>query len=128
VGVDDDLGPAEGARGLFREPEQNAAVALPLEVAADGDEAKACLDVADEVDAHGAYDLAVAHEHVRKMAALEFIWVVLVVGVARQQRGEDRVPADGMIGRPFARWSHGLKSITREVHLRLSRTRSRLPA
>ena len=33
VGVDDDLGPAETARGLFRELQQNAAVALPLEIA-----------------------------------------------------------------------------------------------
>src|SRR6516164_4635133 len=92
VGVDDDLGPAEGARGLFREPEQNAAVALALEVAANGDEAKACLGVADEVDAHRAYDLAVADEHVGKMAALEFIRGVVVIGLARQQGGEDRVP------------------------------------
>src|SRR5215510_14891202 len=52
VGVDDDLGPAEGARGVFRELEQNAAVAVPLEVSADDDEAKPCLDVAAEVHAH----------------------------------------------------------------------------
>src|SRR5262245_31972525 len=63
MGVDDDLGPAKGARGLFRELEQNAAVALALKIAADGDEAKTCLGVADEVDAHRAYDLAVADEH-----------------------------------------------------------------
>src|SRR5262249_59109689 len=30
VGVDDDFGPAEAARGVFREAQQNAAVALPL--------------------------------------------------------------------------------------------------
>ena len=88
---------------MFREPEQNAAVALALEVAANGDEAKACLGVADEVDAHRAYDLAVADEHVGKMAALEFIRGVVVIGLARQQGGEDRVPANGVIGRPFAR-------------------------
>src|SRR5499433_4476396 len=70
VGVDDDLGPAKGARGLFRELEQNAAVALALKIAADGDEAKTCLGVADEVDAHRAYDLAVADEHVGTVAAL----------------------------------------------------------
>src|SRR5215472_6127232 len=67
VGIDDDLGPAEAARGVFGEPEQDAAVALPLQIAMDGDEAKACLGLADEVDAHRAYDLAVADEHVRKM-------------------------------------------------------------
>jgi len=78
-------------------------VALALEIAADGDEAKTCLGGADEVDAHRAYDLAVADEHVRKMAALEFIRVVLVIGLARQQSGEDRVPANGVIGLPFVR-------------------------
>ena len=71
VGIDDDLGPAELARGVFGEPEQNAAVALALQIAADGDEPKACLGLADEVDTHRAYDLAVADEHMRKMAMLE---------------------------------------------------------
>src|SRR5262249_194832 len=75
VGIDDALGPAEAARGVFGEPEQNAGVALPLQIAADGDEAKACLGLADEIDAHRAYDLAVADEHVRKMAMLEFVRV-----------------------------------------------------
>src|SRR6516165_3696247 len=68
VGIDNDLGPAEGARGAFRELEQNAAVALPLQIAADRDEPKACLGLADEVDAHRSYDLTVADEHVRKVA------------------------------------------------------------
>ena len=62
----------------------------------------ACVRV-DEVDAHRAYDLAVADEHVRKMAGLEFVRVVLVIGLARQQSGEDRVPANGVIGLPLAR-------------------------
>src|SRR5262249_45443646 len=82
---------------------QNAAVALPLEIAADGDEAKARLDGADEVDAHRSYDLAVAEEHVRKMAGLELIRGVLVVGLTRQQSGEDRGPANGVIGAPLLR-------------------------
>jgi hypothetical protein len=38
VGVDDDLGFAEKARGIFRKPEQDAAVALPLAVAPDAGE------------------------------------------------------------------------------------------
>src|SRR5215813_2115538 len=114
VGVDDDLGPAEGARGLFREAQQNAAVALALEIAADGDEAKACLGVADEVDAHRSYDLAVADEHMRKMAALEFIRVVLVIGLARQQCAEDRVPANGVIGAPLQRRLYRPQRITLE--------------
>jgi hypothetical protein len=63
----------------------------------DGDEAKACLGLADEVNAHRAYDLAVADEHVRKMAMLEFVRVVPVIGLARQQSAEGRVPANGMI-------------------------------
>jgi len=99
---------------LFREPEQNAAVALALEIAADGDEAKACLGVADEVDAHRAYDLAVADEHVGTMAALEFIRVVLVIGLARQQSGEDRVPANGVIGAPLLRRSRRPQRVTLE--------------
>ena len=114
VGIDDDLGPAEAARGLFREPEQNAAVALPLQIAADGDEAKACLGLADEVDAHPAYDLAVADEHVRKMAMLEFVRVVLVIGLARQQSAEDRIPANGMIGAPLLRQSRRPQRVTLE--------------
>jgi hypothetical protein len=114
VGIDDDLGPAEAARGLFREPEQNAAVALPLQIAADGDEAKACLGLADEVDAHRAYDLAVADEHVRKVAMLEFVRVVLLIGLARQQSAEDRVPANGMIGAPLLRQSRRPQRVTLE--------------
>jgi hypothetical protein len=35
VGVDNDLGLAEKARGVFRKPEQDAAVPLLLEVAPD---------------------------------------------------------------------------------------------
>src|SRR5262245_26236148 len=123
VGVDDDLGPAESARGLFRELQQNAAVALPLEIAADGDEAKARLVVADKVDAHRSYDLAVAEEHVRKMAVLEFIRVVLVISLTRQQSGEDRVPANGVIGAPLPRRLYRPQRITCEriSHRRLCR-------
>src|SRR5262249_18316747 len=97
------FGSAASEVGVFGEPEQNAGVALPLQIAADGDEAKACLGLADEIDAHRAYDLAVADEHVRKMAMLEFVRVVLVIGLVRQQSAEDRIPANGMIGAPFLR-------------------------
>ena len=110
---------------MFREAQQNAAVALALEIAADGDEAKACLGVADEVDAHRPYDLAVADEHMRKMAALEFIRVVLVIGLARQQCGEDRIPANSVIGAPLQRRLHRPQRITLERigHRRLRRIR-----
>jgi len=37
---------------LFGKSEQNAAVALPLNIAPDADEAKACLVLPDDVDAH----------------------------------------------------------------------------
>src|SRR5262249_24206109 len=47
----------------------------------------------------------VADEHVRKMAMLEFVRVVLVIGLARQQSAEDRIPANGGIGAPFLRQS-----------------------
>src|SRR5262249_36494791 len=99
------FGSAASEVGGFGDPEQNSAVALPLQIAADCDEAKACLGLADEIDAHRAYDLAVADEHVRKMAMLEFVRVVLVIGLVRQQSAEDRIPANGMIGAPFLRLS-----------------------
>ena len=37
MGIDDDLGAAEGTRRLLRELEKNGAVALPLQVVADAD-------------------------------------------------------------------------------------------
>src|SRR4029077_14757416 len=100
-GINDDLGPSEAARGVFRESEQNAAVTLPLQIAADRDEPKACLGLADEVDAHRAGDLTVADERVRKMAILEFVRVALVIGLARQQSAEDRIAPNGMINAPL---------------------------
>src|SRR5713101_2612958 len=101
MGIDDDLGAAEGTRRLLRELEKNGAVALPLQVAADADEAKARLRGVDEVDAHGADDLAVAQEHMRETAGLEFVRVALVVGLSRQQGRKNRIPADCMIGGPL---------------------------
>ena len=103
MGINDDLVPAEAARGVFREPQQNAAVALPLQIPADRDEPKACLGLADEVDAYRSYDFTVADERVRKVAMLEFVRVVLVIGLARQQSAEDRIPANGMINAPLLR-------------------------
>src|SRR5262249_60075687 len=93
---------------------QNAAVALPLQIAADRDETKACLGLADEVDAHRAYDLIVADEHVRKMTMLEFVRVALVIGLTRQQSAEDRIPANGMINAPLIRRSHRPQRVTFE--------------
>src|SRR5262245_10209305 len=52
VGVDENVRHAANARGLFRKSEQNAAVALPLNIATDADETKACLVLPDDVDAH----------------------------------------------------------------------------
>ena len=54
--------------------------------------------VVDEVDAHGADDLAVAHEQMGNMTGLEFVGVVFVVGLPRQQGREDRITTDGVIG------------------------------
>ena len=81
---------------------------------------------ADEVDAHRPYDLAVADEHVRKMMVLEFIRVVLVIGLTRQQSGENRVPANGVIGAPLLRRLYRPQRITREriSHRRSCRIRS----
>src|SRR6266516_3196999 len=107
VGVDHDLGLTESTGRLFGESEQSAAVALPLEIAADADEAKTCRLLADQVDAHRTADLAVVYQHVGTMPRRELLCVVLVLGQARQQGSEDRVPANGVIGGPFARRSYG---------------------
>jgi hypothetical protein len=42
MGIDDDRGFAETACGVLRKPEQDAAVPLPLVIAPDAQEAKAC--------------------------------------------------------------------------------------
>ena len=114
MGVDDDLGPAEGARGLLGESQEHGSVTLALEVAANGDEAKAGLHRVDQIDAHGAYDLAIANQHMREMAWLEFVRVVLVVGLPWQQAHKDRIPADGVIAAPLLRRSHRSQRITLE--------------
>ena len=73
---------------------------LPLEIVADADRRRRACGI-DEVDAHGTDDLAIAHEEVRKMTGLELVRVVLIVGVPRQQRREDRITTDGVIGDPI---------------------------
>jgi hypothetical protein len=129
MGVDDDLGPAEGARCSLRKIEENRAEALPLRIPADADEAKAGLRLVDEIDAHRAHDLAIADEHMREIAGLEFVRVAFVVGLPRQQRSKDRVPADRMIGDPLLRRLYGPQRIalTGIGHLGQSLSRSRLP-
>src|SRR5262245_51535661 len=77
MGVDNDLGLTESAGGLFGEFEQNAAMALPLEITADTDEAKSCHLLVDQVDAHRADDLGVVHQG--KMPRREFVRVTLVI-------------------------------------------------
>jgi hypothetical protein len=67
---------AAKARGVFRNPEQDAAVALPLEIAPDADQAKACPALANEIDAHYAHDFAVAQQHVWKVAGRDLVAVV----------------------------------------------------
>jgi hypothetical protein len=111
VGADDDFGLTKSTGGLFSESEQNAAVALPLEIAADADEAKTCLLRADQIDAHRTHDIAVVYQHMRKMIGRKFVRVASVIGLARQQGSEDRVPANGVIGGPFSRRSHGPEGI-----------------
>ena len=75
-------------------------MSLALEIVADTDQAQARLRVVDEVDAHGADDLAVVHEQVGNMTGLEFVRIVFVVGLPRQQGREDRITTDGVIGAP----------------------------
>ena len=99
-------------------------------IAADRDEPKACLGLADEIDAHRAYDFTIADERVRKMAMLEFVRVVLVIGLARQQRAEDRIPVNGMINAPLLRRSHRPQRVMLErmIHRCPCRIHSRLSA
>ena len=122
MGVDHDLGLTESAGRLFGESEQSAAVALPLEIAADADEAKTCRLLADQIDAHRTDDLAVVYQHVGKMPRREFVRVALVIGLGRHQGSEDHIPANGVIGGPFSRRSHGPESIALDTgdHSRVS--------
>jgi len=112
--VNDDLGSAESMRGFFRKSEQDSAVASPLEIAPDGDEAETGLLLADKVDAHHAYDFIVAQKYVRTVIRHEFVRILFVIGLARQQGGENRVAADGVIGGPFLRRPRGPEGIALE--------------
>ena len=91
--VDDDDRPAECARGVLREPEQGGTVPSPLHIASDADQAQPRMRMVDEVDAHSSDDLAVTHQQMRKMTGLEFVRVMFVVVLQRQQgcekSGED---------------------------------------
>ena len=114
---------------LLRELEQDRAVSLALEIVADADQAQARLRVVDEVDAHGADDLAVAHEQMGNMTGLEFVGVVFVVGLPRQQGREDRITTDGVIGAPVRGRLRRPQRVALEriSHGRSCRNRSRLP-
>src|SRR5262245_33627007 len=124
VGVDHNLGLTEGTGRLFGESEQSAAMASPLEIAADADEAKTCLLLADQIDAHAhrTDDLAVVDQQMGKVPRREFGRVARVIGLVRQQGSEDRIAANGVIGAPFARRSHGPEMIALDSggHLRVS--------
>src|SRR5262249_61753531 len=101
MGIDDDLAAAEGMRRCFREPEQNRPVPPPLQVRPDADQAQTRLHVVDEVDAYGADHFAVADQHMRQMAGLELIAVVLVIGLTRQQSAQDPAPPDPVTRAPL---------------------------
>ena len=105
MGVDDDLRPAVRPHRFLRQLEQNGAEALPLQVAADADQAEPRLGRVDEVDAHRAHDLAVADEHMGEVPGLELIGIAFVISLPRQQRRKDRIPADRVIGDPLMRRS-----------------------
>jgi len=124
VGIDDDLGFAATACGLFRKPEQDAAVSLPLEIAPDAHQAKACSAWPHEIDAHHADDFAVVQQHVRKVARRDLVGVGFVVGLAGQKGSENRLPPNRMIGRPFLRQSNGSERIAfgASGHLRVPRS------
>src|SRR4029450_13207581 len=83
VGIDDDLGLAESTGRLFGESEQNAAVALPLEIAADADEAKTCRLLADRIDGPRTQELGVVGRARGRMVWREFVRAALVIGLGR---------------------------------------------
>ena len=124
MGIDDDLGFAETACGVFRKSEQDAAVPLPLEIAPDAHQAKACSAWPNEIDAHHAHDFPVMQQHVWKVAGRELVGVGFVVGLAGQEGRENRLPPNRMIGRPFLRRSHGPERIAFGTggHLRVLRS------
>ena len=75
-------------------------MAAALQIRTDADQAQPSLRVVDEVDPHRPHHVAVVQQHVREVAGLVLVRVALVVGLAGQQRDEDRIPADRMIGGP----------------------------
>ena len=78
-------------------------MAISLEAFSDRNKTKACLFGVNEIDTHRSYGLIVSKKKIRKVARLELVLVLLVVGVARQQSVENRIAADGMIGTPILR-------------------------
>src|SRR5919204_2880997 len=111
MGIDDDLGFAETACGVFSKSEQDAAVPLPLKIAPDAHQAKACSAWPNEIDAHHAHDVPVVQQYVRKVAGRDLVGVGFVVRLAGQEGSENRLPPNRMIGRPFLRRSHGPERI-----------------
>jgi hypothetical protein len=99
--VDDDVGSAEGVRRPFGERQQHRAMAAALQILADADQAQARLSLVDQVDPHRSHHVAVVQQHVRKAAGPVLVRIALVIGLAGQQRGKDRIPADRMIGGPL---------------------------
>jgi len=124
VSIDDDFWSAEKARGLFRKLKQDAAMALPLEIAPDAHQAKACSAWPNEIDAHHADDFPVVQQHVRKVARRDLVGIGFIVGLAGQKGSENRLPSNRMIGRPFLRRSHGPERIAFGTggHLRVPRS------
>jgi hypothetical protein len=112
MGIDHDFRSATGSGHLFRKLEKNRSVAISLEIFADRNEPKTRLLGANEIDAYSSYRFIIAEQKVRKVGRLELVFVMLVVGLSRKQKVEDRLAANGMVRLPFLRGSNRPQRIT----------------
>ena len=103
MGIDYDFRSATGSGHLFRKLKKNRSMAISLEIFADRNEPKSRLLGANEIDAYSSYRFIIAEQKMRKVGRLELVFVMLVVGLSRKQKVEDRLAANGMVRLPFLR-------------------------
>src|SRR5260370_9648287 len=85
----------------FRQDQQGRSVPLPLEIRPDSDQAEPCPEMVEKVDPDRADHLVAMDQHMRKIAGLEFIWVLLVIDLSCKVKAKDRIPPYRMIRYPI---------------------------
>ena len=103
MGIDYYFRSVTGSGHLFRELEKNGSMTISLEIFADRNEPKTRLLGVNEIDAYSSYRFVITEQKVRKVGSLELVFVMLVVGLSRKQKVEDRLAANGMVRLPFLR-------------------------